>query len=517
MRIGIDLGTTRTIAAGVDRGNYPVLSFFDTDGDPHDHFPSVIALVGGQLTHGFEALEAARAGAPHVRSFKRLLGAVTTHPGTTLDLGGQQFLLLDLLTEFLRAVRAHLALSVELDEVAVSVPAHAHSAQRVMTMEAFRRAGFEVIAMVNEPSAAGFEYTHRQPRTLTSRRTRIAVYDLGGGTFDGSLVEADGPSHTVLGSLGVNELGGDDFDDVLAHVTLEKSGTARADLDDAQFAALVDQCREAKERLTPQSRRMLIEGGYGDDEREPVIIAVDDFYTAAAPLVERTIDALEPLVGELDQESGIAGIYLVGGGSGLPLVARKLRERFGRRVHRSPYPAASTAIGLAIAADPESTFSMADRLSRGFGVFREADAGQGVAFDQIFTRDAPVPESGEITVTRRYEAAHNLGWFRYVEHTSVDADGEPRGDLIPFAEVVFPFDPALRGADAAPSTGAAADAADATDSTAEPDLSGVPVERRPGGPLIEETYTIDPAGIVTVSIEDLTTGYRREYGLLRRH
>ncbi|MGO3210363.1 MAG: Hsp70 family protein, partial [Brachybacterium sp.] len=62
MRIGIDVGTTRTIAAGADRGNYPVLSFQDPDGDPHDHFPSVIALDGDALVHGFEAERAARAG-----------------------------------------------------------------------------------------------------------------------------------------------------------------------------------------------------------------------------------------------------------------------------------------------------------------------------------------------------------------------------------------------------------------------------------------------------------------------
>ena len=85
-----------------------------------------------------------------------------------------------------------------------------------------------------------------------------------------------------------------------------------------------------------------------------------------------------PLVGALDADSGIAGIYLVGGGSSLPLVGRMMRERFGRRVHRSPYPAASTAIGLALAADPDSGFTLVDRLSRGIGVFRESQGGRAV-------------------------------------------------------------------------------------------------------------------------------------------
>ena len=145
MRIGIDMGTTRTIAAGVDRGNYPVLSFTDPDGDEHAHFPSVIAEVDGRLVHGFEAERAARAGAPHLRSFKRPLGDPDTHPGTTVRLGGREHLLLDLVTAYLTAVRE--ALPVPVGQVAASVPAHAHSAQRIMTLEAFRRAGIDVVAL----------------------------------------------------------------------------------------------------------------------------------------------------------------------------------------------------------------------------------------------------------------------------------------------------------------------------------------------------------------------------------
>ncbi|MBB5832946.1 Hsp70 family protein [Brachybacterium aquaticum] len=492
MRIGIDMGTTRTIAAGADRGNYPVLHFLDPDGDAHEHFPSLIALDGEELVHGFEAERAARAGAPHLRSFKRLLGDPGTHPGTTVELGGREFALLDLMTAYLTAVRE--ALPVPPGQVAVSVPAHAHSVQRVMTLEAFRRADIDVIAMLNEPSAAGFEYTHHQSRSLTARRTRIAVYDLGGGTFDSSLVEADGAGHSVLGSRGENRLGGDDFDLALAELVLERAGLTEADLGEQGATLLLEECRAAKERLTPQTRRMMIDLG---DDHDPVVLPVENFNTAVTPLVERTLEVMAPLVGDLDADSGIAGIYLVGGGSGLPLVGRMLRERFGRRVHRSPHPAASTAIGLAIAADPEADATLTDRLSRGIGVFREARAGEAVAFDQVLTPDAPLPKSGTTTVTRTYTAAHNLGWFRFVEHSALDEGGEPRGDLVPYADVLFPFDPALRGLD-------------------EAALAEVPVERREGGPQIEEIYSVDASGVVRVRITDLTSGYSREYGLARR-
>lgn len=498
MQLGVDFGTTRTIVATVDRGNYPVVAFLDDAGDSHDHFPSVVARDGDTLRYGFDALEAASGGAHVVRSFKRLLASPEVGPTTLVDIDGLQVRLLDVLVGFLTALRDAIASasnqtgSVAADEVfeaVVAVPAHAHSAQRFWTLEAFRAAGFEVRAMLNEPSAAGFEYTHRQSRTVNARRTRVIVYDLGGGTFDASLVRVDRRSHDVVESLGINRLGGDDFDTVLAGLARTAAGDPV--LDERQWSRLLDECRVAKENLAPQSRRIAL-----DVAGEPVIVGVDAFYDAVAPLVEQTVEAMAPLVGGLDagrlEAAEIAGIYLVGGASGLPLVPRLLRERFGRRVHRSPHPAASTAIGLAIAADDTSGFSLTDRLSRGFGVFREGDAGRTLRFDPILERDQRVTASGEVVVTRRYRAAHNIGFFRFVEYTAVDAAGQPVGDITPFGEIVFAFDPALRDG-----------------RTLSADL----VDRRDPGPLVEERYVVDPHGIVEVHITDLDTGYSRSQAL----
>ena len=276
---------------------------------------------------------------------------------------------------------------------------------------------------------------------------------------------------------------------VLAEVALERAGRRAGSLTTPELEALVDDCREAKERLAPQSKRIVLEVA-----GVPLVLGVDEFYAAATPLVEQSLAVMDGLVASLAEDealASVAGIYLVGGGSGLPLVSRLLRQRFGRRVHRSPYPAASTAIGLAIAADPASGYSLTDRLSRGFGVFRERDAGHSLGFDQIFSRDEVLPDSGVLTVTRRYQAAHNLGWFRYVEYSSVDDAGEPRGDLVPFAEVLFPFDSALQGGGS---------------------LADVTVERREGG-LVEERYTVDANGIIAVTITDLTTGYSQSHAL----
>lgn len=502
MRIGVDFGTTRTIVATADRGNYPVASFLDTAQDAHEYFPSVAAWLDGELVFGFEALAAhTEEGAPLLRSFKRALASPTVNPNTTITLAGHELRLLDVITGYLKALRVALATSSNLagtpgaDEpsAVVAVPAHAHSAQRFLTLDAFRRAGFEVIGMLNEPSAASFEYTHRQGRTVTSKRRRVVVYDLGGGTFDASLVSVDDRNHEVLTSVGVNQLGGDDFDEVLATCALDVAGTNRSELGDEAWEDLLADARTAKEQLSPQSKRIAL---MVDDA--PVTVPVDAFYAAATPLVEETLEALVPLIGRLDGDGPglgeIAGLYLVGGSSSLPLVPRLLRERFGRRVHRSPYPAASTAIGLAIASDASAGYSLTDRLSRGFGVFREGNSGQMLQFDPIFTRDNTYTPTAGVIATRRYPAAHNVGWFRYVEYSAVDDEGVPRGDVVPFAEVIFPFDPDLQQGK-------------------HRDLRGVPVERHEPGSLIEEHYLIDVNGIIEVQIMDLSTGYSQTESL----
>ena len=107
--------------------------------------------------------------------------------------------------------------------------------------------------MVNEPSAAGFEYTHRHAGTLNSKRTAILVYDLGGGTFDASIVSATGTLHEVLGSRGLNLVGGDDFDVILANRLAAAAGTDSGLLGDAAWERLIEDARSAKEALSPSS------------------------------------------------------------------------------------------------------------------------------------------------------------------------------------------------------------------------------------------------------------------------
>ena len=504
MRLGVDFGTTTTAIAIVDRGNYPIVSFVNNNDDTVDFVPSIIALDGDRLIYGFDAEDAAREGAPHLRSFKRLLSDPSVTDTSTLRLGNHSISILDALTGFLsyvvRQLRTNSSIASLPDseplEALVGIPAHAWSAQRFLTLEAFRRAGWDVLAMVNEPAAAGFEYTHRHAGTLNSKRTAILVYDLGGGTFDASIVSATGTLHEVMGSRGLNMVGGDDFDVVLASRLAAAAGTDSGKLGDEAWERLIEDSRDAKETLSPSTKFITV-----PVDGKPVTIPVADFYEAATPLIDATIEAMEPLlvpdasgVGQLGGD--IAGLYVVGGGSQLPLVARVLRSRFGRRVHRSPHTAASTAIGLAIGADPEAAYTVREQLSRGVGVFREREAGSFISFDTPLEPNTELAPGEPLPIKRPSRAAHNTGYFRFVEYSSFDEAGVPRGDLQPYGEVIFPFDRALRHPDI--------------------DLSAIPVVRTEEGPLIEESYIVDGNGMVTVEITDLEADYTVTRPLGRR-
>ncbi len=482
-----------------DRGNYPVVSFSNHSDEVCDWFPSVLAERGGELVFGFDALE--RVGVPGwtvVRSFKRLLGGEGVMPHHRVRLGRTEFTIEDVLVRFLRALAEALRTASNAPddggplEAVVATPAHALGPQRFVTIDGFRRAGFSLLGFLDEPSAAGFEYTHRFRRTLNGRREHVVVYDLGGGTFDAALVHLCDLHHDVVITGGDPRLGGDDFDEVLVEMALQQVGAAPPS--GAAGAELFERARVAKEGLNPNSRRILLdlsELGLGAGEAR---LDVADYYDACLPLVERTIEAMGSVL-EAAESRPLAGLYVVGGGSALPVVGRRLRQDLGRRVHRSPHPSAAVAIGLAIAADETAGFEVTGRLSRFFGVFRELEAGKDVAFDPIFGREAAITKSelGRARIQREYRAAHNLGRYRFVETSHLDARGLPHERLQAIGEITFPFDPRLRQPGV--------------------NLGEVPVERRACGPMVREEYEVTPLGLVEIALTDLETGYARRYTL----
>jgi len=484
MKLGVDFGTTRVVVAAVDRGNYPLLTFETREGTA-DWFPMLVAIRGSERRYGWAAWAVqAEPGWTVVRSLKRVLE--DAGPDTALELDGERYPLLDLVTGLAVELRRALALDDPV-EVMLGVPANANSNQRFLTVDAFRRAGFRVLGLLNEPSAAAIEFGHSQ-----KLKGRLLVYDLGGGTFDASLVDLDDTAHTVVASQGIATLGGDDFDHLLADLALDEGRVA--ELSAGELFRLLEECRRQKEALHPNTRKIAVDLDHAREGWGQVTVPVTAYYERCRPLVKETVETVSAVLGDGQVEA----LYVTGGGSELPLVSRMLREEFGRRVRRSAYTRSATAIGLAIQADTLSGYSLREVFSRNFGVWREGEAGRLMVFDVIFPRGTRLPSAGEppLTVRRRYQPVHNVGLFRYLEASHLDATGRPAGDIAVWDEVLFPLDPELAKRD---------------------DLSSIAVEHS-GAALhqeVQEEYACSAAGTLTATIHNLTSGYQREYALAR--
>jgi hypothetical protein len=338
---------------------------------------------------------------------------------------------------------------------------------------------------------------------ITAKREYVLIYDLGGGTFDASLLKMTGQLNEVVVSEGIQRLGGDDFDDAIVRLVLATSRLPEPDA--ATHDLLREECAARKEAVGPQTRRFLVDLTAIDDgvDRPPFACGIDDVYAVCAPMVDETMELLDrvlrdPTRGNKDVAwSEVAGIYVVGGTGGFPLVSRMLRANFGdKRVKRSPHPFAATAIGLAVFLDNEAGFALSERFTRHFGVFREAHAGDDVVFDPIVRKDASLPADGRgpLVINRSYRAAHNIGHFRFVECSRL-INGRPDGDVMPYDPVLFPFDPALHDRD---------------------DLRRQPVGRWSDGPQVEERYVVAPGGAVEVTLTTQPAGFKRTFRLERR-
>ena len=507
MRVGIDLGTTHTVVAVADRGNYPVTSFLTDSGEAHQWYPAIVGTKGGEIVFGLDAYERQHTeGWTFLRSFKRYL---SQHGAEALiRIGVAQIPLIELLTGYLTQLHKDLSERSNLEigpreqfEAFIAVPANANSNQRFLTVESFRRAGFTILGMINEPSAAGIEYAARfTNRGLTGRRVFLVVYDLGGGTFDSSVIGMKDQQHEVITDEGISELGGDDFDRLLLESALARVEGQVQLGEQARFELLEECCRQ-KEGLHPNKRKITVDVGRVIGGAGEVVVPVDEFYARCAPLVERTVEAVERAMDRAFVQVGIdwldvAAVYLAGGSSDLPVVGRVLRERYGRRVRRSPFPYSATAIGLAIAADAGRDHVLREHFTRCFGLWREAEAGQQVAFDPVFPKDTPLPGPSDppLVRVRNYRPAHNIGHYRFLECSRLSPEGEPDGDITPWSDILFEYDPTLHG----------------TGSLRE---SGVLRTSDFSDQVIEERYSCDARGVINVTIANLTAGYERTYTL----
>jgi molecular chaperone DnaK (HSP70) len=518
VKLGIDFGTTRIVVAAVQSGNYPVVNFEGPEGASRDWFPPLVAVAGDSRRYGWEAWVAqAEPGTTVVRSLKRYLA--DAGPSTRVEIGPQTLPMRRLLAELMAALKQALLETSTLGagqdeplEVVLGVPANANSNQRFLTVEAFREAGFAVLGLLNEPSAASIEFSHRSRSAARVRDAgSVLVYDLGGGTFDASLVAMDERTHSVIGTEGIGTLGGDDFDDLLAELALEAArvpADQREGLSQAEAFRLQEECREKKEGLSPNTRRLIVDLDVVREGWGEVSVPVPAYFERCRALIDETLHAVDDLLeahgfapdgASASPDTGaLEAVYVTGGGSELPAVARALRDRFARKTRRSAQARSATAVGLAIRADAHAGYVVRERFTRYFGVWREAEAGHRITFDPLFLKGTPLPGPGERPLVRQreYSPVHNVGHFRYLECAQLEEDGTPTGELTLWDEIRFPFDPALREVE---------------------DLSAVPVvmSEAASNQRIEELYACEAGGTVAVTIVSSVDGHSRRYRLGR--
>src|SRR5882762_1661202 len=315
--VGIDLGTTNSEVAALVHDKVQVLA---SDGE--QIMPSVVGLSpDGRLLVGTPArnqyvLYPERT----VRSIKRLMGS-----DQRVALGEQMYTPPEISAMILRALktRAEVALGVPVSQAVITVPAYFSDAQRQATRDAGQIAGLEVVRILNEPTAAALAYgADRQ-----GERT-ILVYDLGGGTFDVSLVQVHSDITEVLASHGNNHLGGDDFDQLLldfVHNRFVATGGVDIRADRRAMGRLLHAVEEAKKRLSFEPYARLREEHLAERHGVPVHLDVEvargEYEQLIRPLLEGTLDSVHRALSDAGKRPDqVDEILLVGGATPTPLI-----------------------------------------------------------------------------------------------------------------------------------------------------------------------------------------------------
>ncbi len=357
LAVGIDLGTTNSLVAAVRNGISVVLN----DHGGHALLPSIVRyLRDGGVAVGREAeAELARDPRNTIVSVKRFMGRglkdvthVENSPYDFLDSPGMVQIRtvagvkspVEVSAEILKVLRARAeeSLGGELTGAIITVPAYFDDAQRQATKDAGRLAGLNVLRLLNEPTAAAIAYG------LDNAAEGIyAVYDLGGGTFDISILKLSKGVFEVMATNGDAALGGDDFDQRLFCWVVERAGLAPLSAEDAR-ALLTN---TAKEFLTahPEAR---ISATLASGETVDLSVAQKEFQDMTRPLVAKTLGPSRRALRDAGLDRGdVKGVVMVGGATRMPHVQQAVAELFGQTPLNNLDPDKVVALGAAIQAN----------------------------------------------------------------------------------------------------------------------------------------------------------------------
>ena len=359
LAVGIDLGTTNSLVATVRSGSAVCLP----DSDGRATLPSVVRYLDGEVEVGKNALSAQKTDPLNtVSSAKRLIGRTLTDLAQeaqylpyrftpnerVVELNTRQGAKtpIEVSAEILKALklRAEETLGGDLVGAVITVPAYFDDAQRQATKDAARLAGLNVLRLLNEPTAAAIAYGLDNASEGT-----FVVYDLGGGTFDVSVLQLTKGLFEVKATGGNSALGGDDFDHRLFCYLLEQNDLSKLNEQDSQL--LLSLVRSAKEKLTTQTEAV-IETTLSDGHKIHTVITRQEFHNLTQNLVQKTIEPVKQALKDAGvTKADVKGVIMVGGSTRMLHVQQAVATFFGQTPLNNLNPDEVVALGAAIQAN----------------------------------------------------------------------------------------------------------------------------------------------------------------------